>query len=79
MLLSYTTDGQTGSGKSHSMIGDAHTPGLIPRFLTTLLNLAQKTHVTPPAAADTSHDSSNHNHSDSSYSIEVRHECMRDT
>ena len=61
------------------MIGDAHSPGLIPRFLTTLLNLAEETHMNTPAAADTSHDSKNSSNNSSSYSIEVRHMTVRDT
>jgi Kinesin motor domain len=36
------TTGQTGSGKSHSMVGDVAAPGLIPRFTDALFTVAQR-------------------------------------
>jgi Kinesin motor domain len=42
VLYTMNVTGQTGSGKSHSMVGDVVAPGLIPRFTDALFTVAQR-------------------------------------
>jgi Kinesin motor domain len=42
LYQSLAITGQTGSGKSHSMVGDVAAPGLIPRFTDALFTVAQR-------------------------------------
>lgn len=42
LLISFVLDGQTGSGKSYSMMGSETSPGIIPRICRALFYLIKR-------------------------------------